>query len=95
MGLPGLKAVRTALGLTQAEIAESIGSSPVTISQLEIGNKDCSQAFQRRLAEALCCSITDLVEESGEKRLDVIKNAFELRNAQAVIARQAGKAVGQ
>jgi hypothetical protein len=85
-GLPGLRIIREHLGLTQGGIGVSKG---VYIGRLETGKTDCTQALQRQIASALCCEVIDLLGEPSPARLQEIRDAFELRNAQAVIARQA------
>lgn len=92
-GLPGLFPIREKLGLSQAKVGALCGSNGRAedyIRHVEGGLADCSQVVQRELAEALCCTVADLHSpELSDERLDKIKNAFELRNAQEVLARQA------
>lgn len=92
-GLPGLKLVRNAVGLTQEQLAFK-GCCKVHLGQIELGNRDTTQETQRRLADLLSCKVADLVDTPTSERLQEIKNAYEVRNAQEVLARQADKKAG-
>jgi len=54
--------MRLARGLTQPEIAERVGTSASNISDLERGIKVPTLTTVARLADALDCSVTELVE---------------------------------
>ena len=92
-GLPGLKMVRNAVGLTQEQLAFE-GCCKVHLGQIELGNRDTTQATQRRLADLLSCKVADLVDIPTPARLQEIKDAFEVRKAKEVLARQADKKAG-
>jgi len=88
-GLPGLYFVRSYLGLTQQQLAELANLSTVAIRHCETGLRDCSLAFVRRLAAAMCCNPADLLQEPSELRLAQINVAFKFRQAD-----EAAQAVG-
>lgn len=48
-----IRVLRIDQGLTVAELAATVGKSPGTISNIEHGNKRCSETLLNRLAEAL------------------------------------------
>lgn len=93
-GLPGCKPIREALSLTQSQLAKLTEVHLSFIFCVENGRKDCSQAVQRKIAGALSCEVTDLLKEPTSERLQEIKDAYELRGAQEIIARQADKKAG-
>jgi putative transcriptional regulator len=55
-----LKDVRTAAGLTQAELAERVGVSRKTINTVENGVFTPSTLLALKLAKALKCKVDDL-----------------------------------
>lgn len=57
-----LREMRIARGLTQPEIAERVGTSASNISDLERGIKVPTLTTVARLADALGCNVTELVE---------------------------------
>ena len=58
-----LKALRTARGLTQAELAKKMKTTQVYIAKLETGvENNPTLDTLRRLAKALKCTISELVE---------------------------------
>jgi transcriptional regulator with XRE-family HTH domain len=57
-----LRETRIARGLTQPEIAERVGTSASNISDLERGIKVPTLTTVARLADALDCNVTDLVD---------------------------------
>jgi transcriptional regulator with XRE-family HTH domain len=59
---PHLRALRLARGLTQADLAERSRSNLQFISRLERGDSSPTLGMLLRLAEALDCQVTDLVE---------------------------------
>lgn len=52
-GLPGLKRIREAKGLSQNKLAASLGVTATQIYRVESGRSDASQALIRALAERL------------------------------------------
>lgn len=91
-GLPGLAAIRKHLGLKQSEVAQVTGTSTRWIGWVEACRRDCSQSLQRAIANALKCSITDLITEPDGERLDQIRAAYLQAQADAAKARLAGGA---
>lgn len=63
--LRGLRRVRKARGLTQAQLAEGSGVSTVSISHLERGDKPARQSTAERLARVLFVPVKEIAEESG------------------------------
>jgi predicted transcriptional regulator len=80
-GLVGLRHLRHALELTQSAVAKSAGCSEVQIRHVETGWRDCTQAFQRRLASALCCEVVDLLATPTPQRLAEIRADYTQRVA--------------
>lgn len=62
-----LREMRIARGLTQPEIAEHVGTSASNISDLERGIKVPTLTTVARLADALDCNVTELVEVLDSK----------------------------
>ena len=56
-----LKAAREAAGLTQVELAEKVGCKQKDISRWENGNREPVASTLKKLAQALGCSMDDLV----------------------------------
>ena len=63
-----LRELRTARNLTQGELADRCGSNHPFISNLERGVKVPSLTMVLRLAEALECRVSDVVEIFDEGR---------------------------
>lgn len=59
-GLAGLQYRRKAAGLTQDELAQSLGVARSAISMWEIGSAWPSAAILPKLADLLLCSIEEL-----------------------------------
>jgi len=57
-----LRELRTAAGLTQRELAARSGTSSAAISNFEAGNNAPTLGTLVRLADALECDVTTLVE---------------------------------
>ena len=62
-----LRELRIARGLTQPEIAAHVGTSASNISDLERGIKVPTLTTVARLAEALDCNVSELVEVLDRK----------------------------
>lgn len=61
-----IKEIRSARGITQAELAERIGTTVATISRYESGQREPTLTIAAKLAAALDCSVDDLVERKEE-----------------------------
>jgi DNA-binding XRE family transcriptional regulator len=61
--LPGLRAARQRLALTQRELGELAGIGKGTIWELEVGRRGAYPRTVRRLAKALETEVADLVGE--------------------------------
>lgn len=85
-GLPGLKAVRNVVGLTQEELAVKAGTNKVHVGQIELGKRDCTMALHRRIASELCCSPAELLEEPAHDRLVEIEIAYKRRELEQLEA---------
>jgi transcriptional regulator with XRE-family HTH domain len=57
-----LRELRAAAGLTQRELAKRSGTSSAAISNFEAGNNAPTLGTLVRLADALSCAVTDLVD---------------------------------
>jgi len=55
-----IKVFRDLRGLTQAQLAEKVGTNKVYVSQLERGERQGSLSLLRKLADALRVDVTDL-----------------------------------
>ena len=56
-----LKAARLAAGLTQAQLAEAVGCLQKDISRYESGQHEPGALTLKKMAQALRCSMDDLV----------------------------------
>jgi transcriptional regulator with XRE-family HTH domain len=63
-----LREVRLAKGLTQGELADRCGTSIAAISHIERGTKVPTLTTLVRIADALQCKVTKLVEVLDRKR---------------------------
>ncbi|MGH8444402.1 MAG: helix-turn-helix domain-containing protein [Solimonas sp.] len=61
-----VRAVRTAVGMTQEELAESSGLHQTYVSDVERGKRNVTLDVVARLAEALRVSPLDLLGAGGE-----------------------------
>lgn len=52
---------RIALGMTQQQLADAIGSTQQTVAQWELNKRDPRISSLLRLAEALNCTVDDLI----------------------------------
>ena len=68
MELPGLRRVREAALLTQAELAERVGVQRVTISRIETGATRARISTVRRIATALGVPAADLMADEPSRR---------------------------
>ena len=59
---------RIALGMTQQQLAEAIGSAQQTIAKWELGKRDPRISSLLRLAEALNCTVDDLIQTNKEDK---------------------------
>jgi transcriptional regulator with XRE-family HTH domain len=64
-----LRELRTARGLTQPDIAARVGTSASNISDLERGIKVPTLTTVARLAEALECTVSELVSVLDRRRV--------------------------
>jgi len=62
-----LKVYRAKEGVTQGELAESIGVSRQTINSIETGRYDPSLELAFKLAEEFGCRIEDIFDYNSEK----------------------------
>lgn len=56
-----IRALREQAGLTQIELAEKVAVTSVFLCQVERGSKACSLPLALEIAEALGCTINDIV----------------------------------
>ena len=62
-----IREFRKAKGMTQEQLAISIGKVKSAISKLENGNADISGLILESIARALDCRPTDLIDDGSEK----------------------------
>lgn len=60
---------RKARGLTQTELAESLGTTAATVSRLETADMTLSTGWLERIAQALDVGVTDLISAGRENLL--------------------------
>lgn len=83
-GLVGLRLIRTAIGISQAQFAKIAGCSTVTVRHVESGWRDCGQSVQRRIAEGIGCEVMDLHNPAlSDKRLHEIASQYHALRAQS------------
>lgn len=75
--------------LTQQKLADRIGSSVSTISQLENGQQGYSQALLEELASALSCEPWDLLNVDPEMEGEVIDLTRMLKDAKPEVQAEA------
>lgn len=63
MEMNRLKDIREARDLTQAQLAEMVGTTPATISRLESGPMQMTENWARRIAGALKVNVSELFGE--------------------------------
>ena len=61
-----IKDKRTERGLTQTQLAARAGTTPATISRLESGVRTPTLGMLNALAEALECSMRDLISDPSQ-----------------------------
>lgn len=59
---------RIALGMTQQQLAEAIGSTQQTIAQWELGKREPRISSLLRLADALNCNVDELIQKNKEEK---------------------------
>jgi len=59
-------------GLTQEQLASRLGVATSSVSQLETGKQGYSQPMLEAIAEALSCSVTDLLGVDPTKEGEVV-----------------------
>ena len=57
-----IKEMRSARGITQSDLAEIIGTTEAAISRYENGKREPRLAIVAKLADALGCTIDELIE---------------------------------
>jgi transcriptional regulator with XRE-family HTH domain len=80
-----LKVAREKAGLTQTQLAEAVGMTQATISELERG-KSASTAFNARIAKE--CSVSAIWLETGEGAATLESAAATVRDRFAMAALQ-------
>lgn len=62
-----IREMRSAMNLSAEQLAERVGTSQQQISRLEKGERRLTEEWMRRIAQALHCSPTDLLDCSPEQ----------------------------
>lgn len=63
-----IKFIRMRKHITQKELAEAVGVSPVTISRIESGRNQPSWNLANKIAEYLDCSLNDFGDLKADKK---------------------------
>jgi len=93
-GLVGLRSIRQRLGLSMPKLAQMAGlKHQDSIRFIETGHRDCTQATQRAIADALSCSVSDMLQVPTEDRLDEIEAAYLSQLANKAHAKVASRGV--
>ncbi|SFR86756.1 DNA-binding transcriptional regulator, XRE-family HTH domain [Sphingomonas jatrophae] len=58
-----IRELRMAAGLSQQKLGDAIGTSKMTVSDLERGKMELTLDYMRRLSRALSCAPADLLPE--------------------------------
>jgi transcriptional regulator with XRE-family HTH domain len=74
-----IKRMRLSRGLKQTELASVVYTAQNHISQIELGKVEPSVDLLRRIAEALSCRVSELLEESGSAPEDIERAARIVR----------------
>ena len=61
-------AIREARGMSQTKLAEATGLTQSSISRIERGGRDLTLSNMRSIANALNCSVGELLGESRPRR---------------------------
>ena len=92
-GLPSARKIRIALKLETDVVAKKAGKSESHWRRVEAGTTNCPMEAAEAAAEFMCCTILDLRSVSLSKgRLQEIVDAYKIREAKEVLARQDKKA---
>lgn len=65
--MKGLKKMRTARNLTQGDLSRKTGINRVVISLYESGKREPVMGNAKKIAEALHCSMEDLMTDGDER----------------------------
>jgi transcriptional regulator with XRE-family HTH domain len=74
-----IKRMRLSRGLKQTELSSAVFTSQNHISQIESGKVEPSMDLLRRIAGALSCRVSELLEESGGTPEDLARAAHIVR----------------
>lgn len=69
-----IKKIRLEKHMTQKQLAEKIGFSPVNISQLENRDREPNMATLRKIAEALNVDVSELVGEEVQGDIPILSH---------------------
>ena len=75
-----IKELRRAAGLTQEELGEKVGASPVSISFYERGVQSPDVEMLKKLADALCTSVDALVDHNQSEDTEEWEFRENMRN---------------
>lgn len=67
MNTNNIKMLRTIAGITQAELADAAHISRPYLYDLENGNRGAKPETMQRIADALGCTVDDLLKEDGKE----------------------------
>ncbi len=86
--MDGLKRERRKAGLTQTELAELAGTTQVTISEIETGNREPHASTLRKLARALGVEVADFFVEPVLPKVEASEAMERLRTLQPAQVRR-------
>lgn len=75
-----IKEFRKAAGLTQEQLGQIVGASPVSISLYENGKQSPDVSMLMRIADALSCSIDALLDHNQESMDEEWEFREQIRN---------------
>lgn len=74
-----IRELRKAIGLTQEEVAETVGTSPQQIARLERSQRRLSEDWMRRIAPALGVSLAALLSDEAPDIAKIVQEPKKVR----------------
>lgn len=77
----GLFEIRSALNLSQRQIAEKARVSQSMVAKTEVGSANPTIHILKSIADVVCCTVNDLVDPVAPERVNEIRAAYHQREA--------------